>query len=154
MLSLSAKGQPPPSTEAPAAHRGSVRARSLRPKILVVDDIAANRMMLEIFLTRNGFDVVTAESGEQAVAHSIREPFDAILMDLHMPVVDGYEAARRIRAAEPPGRRTLLLAVTAAVGSEVRAKCLAAGMDEHFAKPLNLVTFCRTLTHLVSVRRG
>lgn len=150
MLSLSTKG-PLFSSGAESAEspQTSPRARSRKPRVLVVDDIAANRMVLEMFLGRNGFDVTLADGGAQAVALATQHRFDAILMDLHMPLVDGYEAARRIRAAEANGRHTLMFAVTACAGSDVRAKCLDAGMDEHFAKPLNLVSFCRTLSHLL-----
>lgn len=123
-----------------------------RPRVLVVDDVAANRVMLRMFLDQHGFATDQADSGEEAVRLATQHPYDAVLMDINMPVVDGFTATRRIRAAEPPGRRTLILAVTASIVIGTREQCFAAGMDEHFTKPLELRKFCRTLTHLLAAR--
>jgi CheY-like chemotaxis protein len=62
-------------------------------------------------------------------------------MDLQMPEVDGYTATQRIRAAEPPGRRTPIIALTASMAKSTRERCLAAGMDEHLTKPFDLRKF-------------
>ncbi len=123
-----------------------------KPKVLVVDDVAANRLVLQMFLGRHGFHVQLADGGEQAVKLAAEHRFDVILMDIHMPGVDGYTAARRIRAAEPPAQRALILGVTAAIAPDVRTHCLDAGMDEHFSKPLDLRKFCRMVTHLLAAR--
>ena len=66
-------------------------------KVLVVDDTATNRLMLQVFLRKLGVDVVVAEDGEKAVAAFEREAPDIVIMDVMMPVMDGYEATRRIR---------------------------------------------------------
>ena len=114
---------------------------SPRPRILIVEDMETNRFLLEVFLTRNGFAPTLASGGEEAIRLAAAERFTAILMDLHMPGLDGYTTARRIRAAEPPGDHTPIIALTAFVAKGTREKCLAAGMDEYLPKPLDLARF-------------
>lgn len=125
-----------------------------QPKVLIVDDMEANRMMLQLFFEQHGFVVEHAGGGEEAVTLATTNYYDVILMDINMPDVDGYAATRRIRAAEPAGERTLILAVTACVGEDIRTRCLSAGMDDHFAKPLELRKFCRTVKQLIALKRG
>lgn len=129
----------PPATNAapsaPATPRGHI------PRILVVDDMETNRFLLEVFLRRNGFAPELAAGGEEAIRLAAQNAYDAILMDLQMPDLDGYAAARRIRAAEPAGRHTPIIALTASIAKDTREKCLAAGMDEHLTKPLDLRKF-------------
>jgi two-component system, sensor histidine kinase len=123
------------------------------PRILVVDDMEANRFLLQVFLRHNGFEPTLAAGGEEAVRLATAHGFDAILMDLQMPDLDGYVATQRIRAAEPPGRHTPILALTASVTKGTREKCLAAGMDEYLTKPLDLRRFRSLLrVHLASAR--
>lgn len=120
------------------------------PRILVVDDMETNRFLLEVFLRRNGFVPELAAGGEEAVRMAATNPYDVILMDLQMPDVDGYEATRRIRAAEPAGRHTLIVALTASVTKGTREKCLAVGMDEHLTKPLDLKRFKALLNSMLA----
>jgi CheY-like chemotaxis protein len=75
-------------------------------------------------------------------------------MDLQMPVVDGFMATRGIRNAESPGERAVIVAVTASGDGITRDKCLAAGMDAHFSKPLDLRQFCTHLTDLIAARQS
>jgi CheY-like chemotaxis protein len=121
------------------------------PSVLVVDDMETNRFLLEVFLTRNGFKPTLAASGEEAIRLAAAGHFDAILMDLHMPGLDGFTATQRIRAAEPPGHRTPIIALTASVAKGTREKCLAAGMDEYLAKPLDLRKFRALLANFIAV---
>src|SRR5437016_2031176 len=100
------------------------------PRILVVDDMETNRFLLEIFLRRSAFEPDLAAGGEEGVRLAACNRYDAILMDLHMPDMDGYTATRRIRDAETPGRRTPIIALTASVAIGTRETCFAAGMDE------------------------
>ncbi|MBM3854293.1 MAG: response regulator, partial [Verrucomicrobia bacterium] len=120
------------------------------PRVLIVDDIETNRFLLEVFLRRHGFDPVLAKGGEEAVQLATSTAFDAILMDLQMPDVDGYAAARRIRAAEASGRHTPIIALTASIAKGTREKCLEAGMDEYLPKPLDLDRFRRVLRKLIA----
>ena len=119
-------------------------------RVLIVDDMETNRFLLEVFLRRNGFIPEVAAGGEAAVRLAAANDYDAILMDLQMPEVDGYTATQRIRAAEPAGRRTLIIALTASVTRGTREKCLAAGMDEHLNKPLDLRRFKTLLSSLLA----
>ena len=114
------------------------------PRVLVVDDLETNRLLLELFLQRHGFQTEVAEGGEAAIRRAARGGIDVILMDLHMPETDGLTATRRIREAEPPGYRVPIFALTASLARGTREQCLAAGMDEHLTKPLDIERF-RTL---------
>ncbi|MDO8545597.1 MAG: ATP-binding protein [Opitutaceae bacterium] len=127
-------------------------ASSRRPRVLVVDDMETNRFLLEIFLRRHGFDPDVASGGEEAIALAAKKPYDAILMDLQMPDLDGYTAARRIREAETGGQHTPILALTASIAKGTRDKCLAAGMDEHLTKPLDLRRFKELLDGYITTR--
>ena len=136
--------------ESPATEPEPLVAPVRPPRILVVDDMETNRFLLEVFLRRNGFEPALASGGEEAVRLSSHERFDAILMDLQMPDVDGYTATQRIRAAEPPGHHTVIIALTATIARGTREKCLAAGMDEHLTKPLDLRKFKQLLHKLIA----
>jgi CheY-like chemotaxis protein len=119
---------------------------SRRPRVLVVDDMETNRFLLEVFLRRNGFEPKLAAGGEEAVRLTREQQFDAILMDLQMPGMDGLTATKQIREAEALGRRTPIIALTASITKGTREQCLAAGMDEHLTKPLDLKKF-KVLLH-------
>ncbi len=134
------------------ADAATAPAPDARPRVLIVDDVAANRVLLQLFLEQQGFAADQACDGEDAVKLAGKTRYDAILMDLQMPNVDGYMAVRRIRAAETSDHRALILAVTGCVGKETRDRCLAAGMDDYFTKPLELRKFCRTVTQLLAAR--
>ena len=114
------------------------------PRVLIVDDLETNRLLLELFLQRHGFQTEVADGGEAAIRRAATGGLDVILMDLHMPETDGLAATRRIRAAEPPGFRVPVFALTASLARGTREQCLAAGMDEHLTKPLDIERF-RTL---------
>ena len=105
-------------------------------RILVVDDHPVNRQVASMMLAAAGFDVETAEDGAQAVEAVRSRPFDVVFMDLHMPVMDGLTACRAIRALEGDGADTPVVAMTAATLPEDVARCRAAGMDAHLAKPI------------------
>lgn len=107
-------------------------------RIMVVDDIAANRMVAQALLKQAGHQVDCYADGPAAIAAIARGPLpDAVLMDIHMPGMDGFAATASIRALPPPARHVPVIAVTAeAAPDEVRA-CLAAGMDGHVSKPID-----------------
>ena len=100
----------------------AVGTRAKPPRILVVDDMETNRFLLEVFLRRNGFEPELASGGAEAVELASRKQHDAILMDLHMPDVDGFTATQRIRAAEPPGHHTPIIALTPSPHARYRYK--------------------------------
>jgi two-component system cell cycle response regulator DivK len=106
------------------------------PKILLVEDNEMNRDMLSRRLARNGFEVVVAIDGAQAVAMAAESP-DLILMDMSLPVLDGLEATRQIKAA-PATRSIPIIALTANALVEDRERALAAGCDDFDTKPVEL----------------
>ena len=107
------------------------------PKILLVEDNEMNRDMLSRRLMRNGFEVVIAVDGGQAVTMAAAEKPDLILMDMSLPVIDGLEATRQVKAA--PGTRAIpVIALTANALVEDREKALAAGCDDFDTKPVEL----------------
>jgi len=104
------------------------------PKILVVDDSDTNRDLVQLVLRRAGARVEGAENGLDAVQAAIRESFDLILMDMQMPVMDGYSATREIRAQ---GIDVPIIALTAFARDFDEQKCLAAGCNGHLTKPID-----------------
>jgi PAS domain S-box-containing protein len=105
--------------------------------VLVVEDNPVNQLVASGMLTALGYGVVTAEDGQAGVEAAARGGYVAILMDVQMPVLDGYAATRAIRAAET-GPRTPVIAMTAAAVDGVRERCLAAGMDDFLTKPVDV----------------
>jgi CheY-like chemotaxis protein len=102
----------------------------------VVDDHPVNRLVAVAQLTELGYAADAAEDGETALDALAQEPYDAVLLDCEMPRLDGYETCRRLRQSEGGGRRTWVIALTAHTAAEDRERCLAAGMDDHLAKPV------------------
>jgi CheY-like chemotaxis protein len=110
-------------------------------KILYVEDNDDNVYMLSMRLQRHGFEVVVASDGAQGVAMARAEAPALILMDMSLPVLDGWEAARQLKAA-PETRAIPIIALTAHAMAGEREKALAAGCDEYDTKP---VKFARLL---------
>ena len=102
--------------------------------VLVADDSAVNRMVAEATLRERGWDVDVVADGQQAVDAALAVPYDLVLMDCDMPVLDGLSATRRIREQET--RRTRIVAMTASALVEDREACTAAGMDNYLSKPV------------------
>ncbi len=102
--------------------------------ILLAEDNPVNQQVVREFLERSGIRVSIANNGQEAVEQVGRQHYDLVLMDLHMPVLDGLEATRRIRA---DGHTMPIIALTAAVLEQDSAASLAAGMNDHVAKPVD-----------------
>jgi len=119
-------------------------------RALVAEDNAVNRLVVTKALEREGHVVHSANNGREAVEAWQRDRFDLILMDCQMPEIDGYEATRAIRALErSTGGHTRIVAVTANAMKGDRERCLAAGMDEYLAKPLQREGLMRALRPLL-----
>jgi two-component system, cell cycle response regulator DivK len=107
------------------------------PRLLYVEDNEMNRDMLSRRLQRRGFEVLIAGDGEQGVTLAAAEKPDLILMDMSLPVLDGWEATRRIKAA-PATRRIPIIGLTAHAMATDRDRCLEAGCDDYETKPVEL----------------
>ena len=107
------------------------------PKLLIVDDEPANIELLARRLTRRGFEVVSATSADEGIAKAVSEKPDVVLMDIKMPVVDGFEATRRLKA-NAATRAIPVIALTAHAMQEDRDQAVAAGADEYETKPVDL----------------
>jgi len=134
----------PAATAAPVSHR-----------ILVVDDTATNRQILAVFLKKLGHVVELAEDGAKAVDMFSTKPFDLVIMDVMMPVMDGYEATRRIKAI--CGERWVpVIFLSALDKDENLVTGLDAGGDDYLPKPVNFVVLeakLRSLTRAIALRR-
>jgi two-component system, cell cycle response regulator DivK len=106
------------------------------PKVLLVEDNEMNRDMLSRRLARRGYDVVIAVDGGGGVALARSEAPDLILMDMDLPVVDGWEATRQLKAA-PETRAIPIIAITAHAMVGDREKAIAAGCNDYDAKPID-----------------
>ena len=110
---------------------------SSRGRILVAEDNEFNAILMNAILSKHGFDVQIARDGEEALARAESDQFDILLLDLHMPRLDGFRVIARIRARERgSGGHLWVIAVTARSRLEDRDRCLAAGMDDFVTKPI------------------
>jgi two-component system cell cycle response regulator DivK len=107
------------------------------PKILLVEDNEMNRDMLSRRLIRRGFQVVFAMDGQQGIDLARRERADIILMDMSLPVIDGWEATRRLKADDAT-RSVPVIGLTAHAMSGDREKAIEAGCDDYDTKPVEL----------------
>jgi signal transduction histidine kinase/ActR/RegA family two-component response regulator len=121
-------------------------------RALVVDDVAINREILRTMLDDTGMIFEEAEDGYEALKciANAPKPYDIIFLDIHMPEMDGYEAARRIRAAELPGEaRMRIVAVTANAYPQDIIRCKESGMDSHVSKPVDMDALLKLLVQLL-----
>jgi CheY-like chemotaxis protein len=118
------------------------------PKILLVEDNEMNRDMLSRRLVRNGFEVVMAVDGSEGVAMAASEKPDLILMDMSLPVMDGWEATRRVKA-EAATSTIPVIALTAHALVEDREKATAAGCDDFDTKPVELPRLLEKINRLL-----
>jgi signal transduction histidine kinase/CheY-like chemotaxis protein len=125
------QGAAPDERAAPAAAAPQTPAR-----VLMAEDNPVNALIARTLLTRAGCLVDVVEDGEQAVRAAAEGAYDIVFLDLRMPVLDGLDAARRIRALPGPASRLPLIALTADAGTEERAVALGAGMDDFITKPI------------------
>jgi signal transduction histidine kinase/DNA-binding response OmpR family regulator len=112
--------------------------RENKYSVLLVEDIAANQRLVILMLKKLGYPVECAENGEQAVEACKLKEYGFILMDCQMPVMDGYEASKRIKNNNGKNNNTPIIAMTANAMEGDREKCLAAGMDDYISKPIKL----------------
>jgi len=122
------------------------------PKILLVEDNDDNRDMLTRRLSRRNFTIVVAVDGEEACAMAVAEQPDVILMDLHLPKLDGWEATRRVK--QDDRTRTIpIIALTADAMSGDKEKAIEAGCDDYDTKPVDLPRLLGKIETLLNLGR-
>ena len=145
-----ARGEPVVVLAEPAA---DVRPATRRLHLLVAEDNSVNQKLIRCLLEKEGHTLVLAANGAEALAAFRRGRFDAILMDVQMPEMDGLEATARIRATEEgTGRHIPIVAMTAHAMIGDRERCLEAGMDAYLAKPLDARLLSQTLASIAELR--
>jgi CheY-like chemotaxis protein len=133
----------PPSL-APAANR---------LRVLVAEDNLINQKIVVMLLAKLGVKADLASDGSQAIAAATERPYDLVLMDVQMPVVDGLAATREIRSRLPAGRQPMIYGLTAHATTEYRDICLGAGMDGYLTKPLDRAKLQHLVAELSSLQK-
>jgi PAS domain S-box-containing protein len=134
----------------PSGFSGSTLPQHAR--ILIAEDNPTNREVACAQLMKLGYKADIVANGAEAVAACARRTYDLVLMDCEMPLMDGYEATRQIRALPIP--RIAIIAVTANMGTNDRDRCLASGMDDSMTKPVDLVRLSELLAHWCSTPKS
>jgi signal transduction histidine kinase len=124
-------------TAVPSVPAAEYRAAIAPMAVLLAEDNPVNQKLTTILLSRWGHTVTLARNGAEAIDAVMGASFDVVLMDVHMPAIDGLEATRRIRAMGGPMAAVPIVAMTADVLEGDTARCLAAGMDDYVAKPVD-----------------
>jgi hypothetical protein len=140
---------PEPTAEKPAesVHTGMPQARTLQ--VLVAEDHPVNRQYMAALLDNLGHQAHFTANGEEAVAAAVAQSFDLVLMDLHMPLLDGLGATRAIRALPNPTAATVpIVALTADALDQTRQRCLVAGMNDFLTKPVSPQKLASSLRRL------
>lgn len=136
-----------------AATAPRVERRGVR--VLLAEDNAVNRKVALGMLKKLGYTADSVADGEQVLSALSERTYDLVLMDCQMPVMDGYEATRRIRALEKPGgKRIPVVAMTAYAMSGDRERCIQAGMDDYLAKPISIEALSAALASWLPHREG
>jgi two-component system, cell cycle response regulator DivK len=117
--------------------------------VLLVEDNEDNRVIYSTYLTHLGFRVIEAEDGEQGIALAQSEQPDVILMDVSIPLVDGWEATRRLKA-DPVTSHIPVIALTAHALASDRERALEVGCDDYLPKPVDPRTVGAALTRILS----
>ena len=122
-------------------------------RVLVVDDQSDNREVLQIVLECEGFVILTAGSGEEALASVAAQSPDMILLDVMMPGMDGYEVAAKIKG-NPATKNIPILMITALDGPKARMRALSAGAEDLLTKPFGGAELCARVRNILRLPQG
>jgi len=149
----------PPAPQAAAARRVDAAAKKLSAqmidslklggRVLLAEDSPTNQALVELLLKKLGVEVVIVENGQQAVQKALAEKFDVILMDIQMPVMDGYEATNQLRKN---GVKVPIIALTAYAMKGDDEKCFAAGCSDYLSKPIDRKKLIVTIMKYLAVK--
>ena len=120
-------------------------------RLLIVDDERDNRELLEIILTRAGYEIATAASGAEALAIVAKRPPDLVLLDVMMPEMDGYEVAARLKSS---GVAIFVIMVSAHDDRSARLRAQNVGADDFVAKPVDRAELCARIKNLLCDNRA
>jgi CheY-like chemotaxis protein len=124
-------------------------------RVLVAEDTVANQKIVKSILSKRGHAVEIARNGREVVEMIRHQPFDLILMDVQMPIMDGFQATSTIRSLEAHlGRRVPIIALTAHARQGDRERCLAAGMDDYLVKPVSAASLVELVEHFRPAREA
>ena len=123
------------------------------PRILLIEDNEMNRDMLSRRLARNGYEVFIAVDGQEGTDMAVSQRPDLILMDMSLPVIDGWEATRRIRSNDTT-RRIPVIALTAHAMAGDRERAIEAGCDDYDTKPVEITRLLGKIAALLKNRAG
>lgn len=142
---------PSPLAEASAETVAEAAEAQGRLRVLVADDNPTNRRVVELMLDAAGAEVVSVENGAEALDALRADAFDLVLMDLRMPVMDGFEAIRAIRQGEAqrPDGRLPIIVLSANSAPEDREASAEAGADRHIAKPIRAETLFGAISEVL-----
>lgn len=136
----------PQSVTAPNAEAAN------RPRILVAEDNAVTRQILSSYFSNTAYQIDFANDGEDALAFWHQQTYDLAILDCHMPKLDGFSVAQRIRSTESPPQRTPLVALTAAILQEDVARCKHSGMDDVWFKPISKTQLLQKVQQMLQDR--
>ena len=119
-------------------------------RILLAEDNLVNRQIIQAMVTKGGYEVHSVENGLEALEAVQQEEFTCVLMDIHMPEMDGIEATRRIRSLGTDKANIPIIAVTASVVVGIREDAFDAGINEFVTKPVNGALLCETIERFTS----
>jgi CheY-like chemotaxis protein len=139
----------PRSRPASAPTQPPTPDRPSKGRILVVEDNAVNQLVACEMVAKLGYVAEVASDGAEAISAIAARAYAAVLMDCHMPVMDGFEATKAVRAREMGSVRLPIIAMTAGAQDEDRERCLAAGMDDYLSKPVGLAALGEALNRWV-----
>jgi protein-histidine pros-kinase len=146
--------RPPDGDAGPERPEASTDTGPAGLRVLLVEDNPVNRLVADRMLQRAGHRVTCAENGQVAVERMAADAFDVVLMDVQMPVMDGYEATGAIRAREAgTTKHVAIVAMTAHAMSGDRERCLDAGMDGYVTKPITSADLLAEIDRVLKSRQ-